>query len=186
MNVEIIWKEYSARLKAFLFSNVSNPDDVEDLLQEILIKTYQHLDDIVEITKVKSWLFQVANNSIIDFYRKKAKDKNLDQGQNQDQDQLWYTEGDKSIYQNLSECILPFIQALPDDEAQMLISIEINGVSQKEYAEKNGMKYSTLKSRVQKSRDKINSLFKECCELSIDGQGNIMDFEPKGQHCKKC
>lgn len=180
MNLDAIWNEYRASLKAFLHSNVSNPDDVDDLLQEILIKTYHNLGEVKEAKKIKSWLFQVANNSIIDFYRKKAKGKDLTQ------DELWYTEGGMTVHQQLSTCILPFIQALPDDEADMLTSIDIHGQSQKEYAEKNGMKYSTLKSRVQKSRDKMNMLFRECCELSTDNHGNIMDFQAKSNRCKKC
>lgn len=180
MNLDVIWKEYRASLKAFLHSNVSNPDDVDDLLQEILIKTYHNLGEVKEATKVKSWLFQVANNSIIDFYRKRGKDRDLTQ------DELWYTEGDVTVHQQLSKCILPFIQALPDDEADLLTSIDIHGLSQKEYAEKTGIKYSTLKSRVQKSREKLSLLFTGCCELSIDKHGNIMDFQAKRNRCNNC
>lgn len=180
MNVEDIWQQYSASLKAFLHSNVANPDDVDDLLQDILIKTYHNLGDIKETIKIKSWLFQVANRSIIDFYRKQAKAKAFTA------EDLWYSEDDESIHQQLSRCVLPFIQALPADEAEMLTSIEINGLSQKEFAQKSGIKYSTLKSRVQKSRDKIHDLFKECCELSLDSKGAIIDFQAKGEHCNKC
>jgi len=180
MNVEVVWKEYSASLKAFLHTNISNPADVDDLLQDILIKTYQNLHHVKDIKKIKPWLFQVASRAIIDFYRKQAKGNNLTT------DDLWYHGDDQSVHAQLSQCILPFIQALPADDAQMLTSIEIEGLSQKEFAEKTGMKYSTLKSRVQKSRGKLNTLFQQCCELSIDSKGCIIDFQSKGKQCKKC
>ena len=35
MKVEEVWSGYSASLKAFLHSRVSDPDEVDDLLQEI-------------------------------------------------------------------------------------------------------------------------------------------------------
>ncbi|WP_028865943.1 RNA polymerase sigma factor SigZ [Psychromonas aquimarina] len=180
MNVETIWPEYQAGLKAFLYKNVSNPDDVEDLLQEILIKTYQNLNTVKENTKVKSWLFQIAGNTLIDFYRSRAKGADITQ------EILWYAQPDKNVFQQLSLCILPFINALPEEEAKLLTAVEIDGLSQKAYAEKIGVKYSTLKSRVQKSRQMLYGLFSDCCELSIDHKGNLMDFQAKRKNCSSC
>jgi len=46
MNIEIIWQKYRSSLLRFLSSKVSNPSDVEDLLQNILIKTHENLGSI--------------------------------------------------------------------------------------------------------------------------------------------
>ena len=180
IRIEDVWQQYQTSLKRFLHSNVSCPDDVDDLLQDILIKTYQQISTVKDKNKLKSWLFQLANNTIIDFYRKRARGKGVTE------DELWYTEGGESIHRQLSHCILPFIQALPEEDAQLLSAIEINGTSQKDYAELYGMKYSTLKSRVQKSREKLNRLFNECCEMKLDSHGNIIDFEQKARCGKRC
>ncbi|MCQ1060945.1 RNA polymerase sigma factor SigZ [Photobacterium sp. ZSDE20] len=177
--IEDVWQQYQTSLKRFLQSNVSCPDDVDDLLQEILIKTYQQINTVKDKNKLKPWLFQLANNTIIDFYRKRARSKGVTK------DELWYTEGDETVHHQLSHCIMPFIQALPEDDAQLLSAIELNGTSQKDYAEQHGVKYSTLKSRVKKSREKLNRLFNECCEMKVDRRGNIMGFERKDK-CKKC
>ena len=40
--------------------------DVDDLLQEISIKTLAGFETIEDQTKVQSWLFQIANRTIID------------------------------------------------------------------------------------------------------------------------
>ena len=73
MNIEDIWKEYSTALKRFLHAKISNEADVDDLLQDILIKTYNNLAAVKTQKSVKSWLFQIANNTIIDYYRKKGR-----------------------------------------------------------------------------------------------------------------
>lgn len=44
LNLEQVWAEYQQALKSFLHSKVNNTADVDDLLQESLIKTYQNLD----------------------------------------------------------------------------------------------------------------------------------------------
>ena len=171
--IEEIWSEYRTAIKAFLHSKVANASDVDDLLQDILLKTYQNLSTLKDSKNVKSWLFQIANNTIIDFYRKRGKENN------HAEEPLWYSNDDKSLYDDLSQCIAPFINALPQDMAELLTATEINGVSQKEYAEQHGISYSTLKSRVQKGRGRLLNLFSSCCDFSLDSQGRLADFEQK-------
>ena len=171
--IEVLWQQYRAGIKAFLLANVANHADVDELLQDILIKTYKHVGSVKDGTKIKSWLFQVANNTIIDFYRKRARSQDVHP------DDLWYGEDAPDIHRQFSGCVIPFIQALPADEAAMLTAIELHGQSQKAYAAEHGLSYSTLKSRVQRSRGNLLKLFKNCCELSRDSQGRLADCDLK-------
>ena len=180
MNLETLWLAYQSNLKAFLHKNVSNPNDVEDLLQEILIKTHQNLGQLKDSKKVKSWLFQIANHTIIDFYRKRGN------AQDPVESELWYTQAEKEVFEQLSQCILPFINGLSDDEASLLRAIEIEGISQKAYAAQQGIKYSTLKSRVNKSRQNLYHLFNACCELPVNGSGQLVDFIARSKSCSNC
>ena len=50
LSLEQVWAKYQQALKAFLHSKVSQPDDVDDLLQEILLKTYQNLETVKSLT----------------------------------------------------------------------------------------------------------------------------------------
>ena len=43
MKIEEIWLAYRAALKRFIHAKVSNEADVDDLLQEILIKTHNNI-----------------------------------------------------------------------------------------------------------------------------------------------
>ncbi|WP_045479510.1 RNA polymerase sigma factor SigZ [Vibrio owensii] len=182
-NLESIWGEYEHAIHAFLRSKVSNEDDVDDLKQEILLKTYQNLADIRDVSSVKSWLFQIANNAIIDFYRKRARNQ---RDNDLVADDLWFEEQESNLKQELSKCIAPFVQALPDEQSQLLSSIELEGISQKKLAEEQGISYSTLKSRVQRGRVELKKLFEECCSFSFDKQGRMTDCNQNGASCDKC
>ncbi|WP_057831306.1 RNA polymerase sigma factor SigZ [Colwellia sp. TT2012] len=173
MNIEDIWLAYRAALKRFLHAKISNEADVEDLLQDILIKTYNNLNTVKTQKSVKSWLFQIANNTIIDYYRKKSRQ------QNANIEELWPTEEPQDNNLDLANCISPFINALPEKHASLLIAIDMNNQSQKEYAEQLGVSYSTLKSRVQKSRGLLKKVFDDCCHFNIDKSGNVYDYEVK-------
>eukprot|EP01029_Cantina_marsupialis_P016832 TRINITY_DN3776_c0_g3_i1.p5 TRINITY_DN3776_c0_g3~~TRINITY_DN3776_c0_g3_i1.p5 ORF type:complete len:195 (-),score=0.72 TRINITY_DN3776_c0_g3_i1:5524-6108(-) len=186
LNLEQVWAEYQQTLKAFLHSKVSNTADVEDLLQEILIKTFQNLHKVQDASSVKSWLFQLANNTIIDFYRKHARQQ---RDSKIDADDLWFADLDhnEEFKQKLSLCIEPFIQALPEQSASLLFAVDIKGLSQKALAEEQNVSYSTIKSRVQKSRGDLKNLFEQCCNLSLDKQGNVIDCELKPESgCGNC
>ena len=173
MNIEEIWLEYRASLKRFLHAKISNEADVEDVLQDILIKTYNNLNSVKTQKSVKSWLFQIANNTIIDYYRKKGR------AQAANSEDLLPLEEPQERKVDLSNCISPFINALPDEHASLLTAIDINNQSQKQYAEQLGGSYSTLKSRVQKSRGLLKQVFDDCCHFKIDKLGNVYDYDVK-------
>ena len=62
---------------------------------------------------------------------------------------------------------------------EILIAIEINGESQKDYAKRNNINYSTLKSKLKKSREVLRILFEDCCHIDIDKRGQIYDHTKK-------
>jgi len=173
MKIEDIWLEYRVALKKFLHTKISNEADVEDLLQDILIKTYNNLNAVKSEKNVKSWLFQIASNTITDYYRKEGR------AQTANLEALFPLEEHQGKEVDLSNCISPFINALPDDHASLLTAIDINNQTQKQYAEQLGISYSTLKSRVQKSRSLLKQVFDDCCHFKIDKFGKVYDYDVK-------
>lgn len=175
MTLDTMWKNYQHSLQRFVQSKVSNKEDAEDLLQEILLKAYRNIGSVQHQSSIKSWLFQVANNAVIDFYRRKGRNVELTDellGSAEEQTQL-----------ELSNCVFPFINALPQDHAALLRAIDIDCISQKDYARELGISYSTLKSRVQKSRKLLKQLFEECCDYQRDKAGNIYDYDAENSNC---
>lgn len=175
-----VWTDYRSVLSAFLHSRISNPSDAEDVLQEILLKTHGSLGTLKDGSNLKSWLFQIANNAIIDFYRMKKNDRSLPTVD------LWYEAMADDERHILEDCVAPFIDALPEEAGQLLRKIELEGVSQKDTAEQLGISYSTLKSRVQSSRAKLLALFQNCCDFSLDSRGNVIGYQGKAPVCGDC
>lgn len=173
MTIDEIWQEYRSSLKAFLHSKVSNPDDVQDLLQDVLIKTHIAMHTINEKSSIKAWLFQVAHHTVIDYYRKNGQEKHIQTLQ------LWYEPDERNIKMELAQCIRPFIQALPEKSASLLEEVELEGKTQKQLAQELSISYSTVKSQVQKARTELNDVFHACCEYELDTHGNLIEYHPK-------
>ncbi len=183
MDVQKVWKDYGIELKRFLLSRVSVLEDAEDLLQEILIKTHNNLSTVKDPSKLKPWLYKIARNILIDYYRKKRPEVS---GQ-EIPELIAFSEENLSptnpVFKDMSVCIKPFLTQLPEMYRQAIEETDLEGTSQKEFAEKTGVSYSTVKSRVQRGRAMLGSLFRECCSYQLDVRGNIMNFEERSECC---
>lgn len=178
--MEQVWQQYHQHLRAWLRSKIANPADVEDVLQEVMLKTHQKLATLESRDKLKPWLFQLTHNTVIDFYRKRGK--RLPEAED-----LWYGAAEpEDVSQQLSACLLPFIASLPQSTAHLLRAIELEGQSQQAYAQVAGIPYSTLKSRVRRGRLQLRALFEQCCHLHFDQQGRLHDFALKQPACQRC
>jgi len=180
MNLEDVWQAYRVSIKAFLHSKLNNPDDVDDILQDVLIKFYNNISTLKDHKNVKSWLFQIANNTVIDFYRKQGK---LNQAQ---KIEPWFDTDELSIKQELSHCITPFLATMDESQASLLKTIDLEGKSQKMYAQEHNISYSTVKSRVQVARANLKAQFDACCDFKIDKFGNLVSFDEKSKNCQRC
>lgn len=132
MTLEQIWAQFGPELKAFIHSRLSNPADVEDVLQNVAVKAHENLGTLEKVDRVKSWLFQIANRAVIDQYRQNGKVRDFHP------EDLWYGEEDTPANGGLDSCVAQVVQSLPEDVSKLLTNVELNGMSQKAYAENTG------------------------------------------------
>ncbi len=180
MNAEIVIAQYQSSLRAFLLSRLRDPSDVDDVLQDALVKTFQNLHTLKDEEKIKPWLFQIAYNAMMDHYRWKKRETSVTA------DDLWFDKPNDIAEHAFEGCVEPFLKALPREAGDLLREIELKGVSQKEYAERLGISYSTLKSRVQASRKQMRKLFDQCCDIAIAADGSVLDYSRKSPGCDAC
>jgi RNA polymerase sigma-70 factor (ECF subfamily) len=174
MDIELIWKDYHKPLQKFIEARVSNNSEVDDILQKVFIKIYSHLPDLKNNAQlvVESWIYQIARNTIIDFYRTKKLTERIS-----DDIPLTNEYNNENFTYDAAQCIRSTINKLPDKYREALEIAELQGISQKELSKKLGISYSGAKSRVQRGREKLKTLLLSCCHIKSDRYGNIVDFQ---------
>ena len=70
---ELIWKAFSERLRKFIRVRVADEADAEDLLQEVFIRIHTRIDTLKDDTRLTAWVYQIARNLIIDYYRSRRE-----------------------------------------------------------------------------------------------------------------
>ncbi|MEI6627697.1 MAG: RNA polymerase sigma factor [bacterium] len=62
---------YTEALRRYVLRLGSTPFDSEDVLQEVFLNAYMHLNDFDKKLKFSSWIYRIAHNQVIDCFRKK-------------------------------------------------------------------------------------------------------------------
>lgn len=178
---EKVWLQYHSNLRKFIQRRISNDTAADDILQNVFLKMHFGLASLKDETKLKSWLYQMARNAIIDYFRSQKPTIDIPEWLSQPE-----TDSGEKITQDLSQCLQPMIQHLPEGYREAVILSELKGLAQKDVAKRQGISVSSAKSRVQRGRVKLKKMLAECCRLEFDHRGRLIDYERKDGACDEC
>ena len=163
------------RLRNFIRRRVTDPGDVEDILQEVFFELVEAYRLMKPVEIAGAWLFQVARNRIIDRFRKKKPEALADLTLPSDEGEMLSVEeflpsadaGPEAAYMRgvLIEELEAALDELPDEQRQVFIAHEIEGKSFKDMAAESGVSINTLLSRkryaVLHLRERLQTIYDE-------------------------
>ena len=171
IQLEALWQQYCCQLKAFIHSRVSDEDEVEDILQEVFIRIHTHLCCLRDLSKLESWIYQIARNAIIDHYRSRRPSVELSESIAIDDE---FDPYDPAA--NLALSLTGMVEELPAPYRDALLLTEYKGLNQRQLAERLGISFSGAKSRVQRARHMLRDMLLACCHFELDRRGAIIDY----------
>lgn len=170
---ESVWNDFSDQLRAFITKRISDPDVVEDILQDTFLKIHRNIDTLKDDGRIRSWIYQIARNTIIDYYRKSKPEPC-----NVEPDSLPWEENEESASEELASGLREMVEALPEPYAHALLNTEFEGMTQKELAHCLNISLSGAKSRVQRARQMLRDDLMRCCHYEFDQLGAVIDYHP--------
>ena len=176
---EQIWRELSDRLRQFVRSRIASTADVEDVMQSVFLRIHTRLDDLRNVDRLESWVFQITRNTVTDHFRKKRDAQNDVDSLADDSD----VTNAENVNAELAGCLDAMIERLPEDQRRALSMYELQRMSQKEIATRESMSLSGVKSRIQRGRKSLEAMLKACCEFQLDGRGNVVEYEATDPNC---
>jgi RNA polymerase sigma-70 factor (ECF subfamily) len=172
------WKELEQRLRPYLARRVASPVDIDDLLQDIFVRMHQSLASLRDEERFGGWVYRIANSAIVDRARTRARAPHAANAPDADP-AVPADESESQLQAELGECVALFVSRLPSPYREAVTLTELEGLTQKDAAEMLGVSLSGLKSRVQRGREKIRHMFEECCHVSVDCRGRVIECEPR-------
>ena len=161
--VKQIWENFDKQLRGLICTKMNNHDECLDVLQEVYLKIIKNIDRINNIENVPSYLNRLANNAVTDYYRQLNKTTVVGRDSFEGIVIIDEVTGEQDAVKNCQlECLEPGIETLPEIYKEALILSDIEGLPQKEVAEKLGITLSGAKSRVQRAREKLKEEVIKC------------------------
>jgi RNA polymerase sigma factor (sigma-70 family) len=161
-----IFRREQGRLRSFVRNRVSDERDAEDILQDVFYELVEAYQLMKPVEQVGAWLFRVARNRIIDFFRKKRPVPL--EGDLSIEEMLPSAEaGPDAAYARslLWEELEAALEELPTEQRDVFLAHEIDGKSFKQISEETGVSVNTLLSRkryaVLHLRDRLQEIHDE-------------------------
>jgi RNA polymerase sigma-70 factor (ECF subfamily) len=176
--LEIVWNQFCDQLCSFVRARAPNEDTAEDILQEVFIRIHTKGDTLRNADKLQSWVFQIARNALIDYYRSRRTTVELPQTLG-----FWEEDYEDDLAAELAADVREMVETLPEPYREALMLTAYEGLSQKELAKRLGLSYSGAKSRVQRARESVRDMLMACCHFELDRRGTVIDYY---EHCCCC
>ncbi len=141
-------------LRAFPVSLCGDIERADDLVQETLLKAWNHLDSFEEGTNLRAWLFTILRNTYFSECRRRRREV---------EDRDGSKAADLSVHPEQPghldmQDFRRALDVLPLDQREALVLVGAAGFSYEEAAKISGCAVGTIKSRVNRARSKLTDV----------------------------
>ena len=177
--ISSVYKKERNRLLGHIRKRINDRIEAEDILQDVFYQLTVGFRDIRRIENLTAWLYRVADNRIIDWFRKK-KPVNIRYSKYSGDDEndplsleeilpaLGSTPYDEELKEMVWEIIDETLGELPEEQRNVFIANEFEEMSFREISQRTGVLVNTLISRkryavlaLREKLNEINKLLKE-------------------------
>ena len=188
---EARWRELRARLRGFVGRSIGNPEDAEDVVQDVFLRMQRNIGALSSAERLDAWAFRIARNAVIDHYRSPNRRDVTGETAAKVMDGLAADgvdgEPPNDARAEMARCVAPMVRGLPDGYRRAIELTELEGMTQAAAAERLGLSVPGAKSRVQRGRARLRAMLLRCCEIEIDRRGRVIAFENRiGEGCAVC
>jgi RNA polymerase sigma-70 factor (ECF subfamily) len=160
-------EKYQNRVYGMVYGMLRNREDARDVTQDAFVKAYNNLGSFRLESSFYTWLYRIAMNLAIDLARKQKRRKTSsfeDEVGTRDEtggiDEIHHQDNPRRALERkeLYARIMEALDKLPDDQRQVVLLRELEGLSYKEIAEVMDIPEGTVMSRLFYARRKLQQL----------------------------
>jgi RNA polymerase sigma-70 factor (ECF subfamily) len=160
---------YKSAVYGVIYKMVNNKQEAEDLTQEAFIKAYNSIQSFNADYAFSTWLFKIATNNCIDFFRKrKLKTYSMDRTIKYKEDEIQQEYADPQpdaegeiIADEKSRKINKAIDELPEKYRIAIVLRHRDEKSYEEIAKELSLPLGTVKARIFRAREMLKKSLKD-------------------------
>jgi RNA polymerase sigma-70 factor (ECF subfamily) len=150
-------------LRAFAISLTGNRDRADDLVQDTLMRAWANSDRFRRDTNLEAWLFTILRNLFHSEYRKRKREVEDADGSYAGRLKVQPEQGARLDFEDFRTALTK----VPPDQREALLLVGAQGMSYEEAAQVTGVPVGTVKSRVNRARNRLAELLDLNSEAEI-------------------
>lgn len=154
-----IYDQYYDMIYRYILVRVNSKWDAEDITGEVFKKAFEHFKSINSNTK--AWLFSIARNSVIDFYRKN-RNKNVELQDIFSTDHPPMEDG--FIQADELNCLKKSLSCLDEEELELITMRYFADLKFREIEAVIGKQSDYLRVKVSRTVKKLGNMVMKCLE----------------------
>jgi RNA polymerase sigma-70 factor (ECF subfamily) len=168
--VSAAWQAHEGELRSYLRHRASDADVADDVLQDVFVKAMRQGQGFCTLDNPRAWLFQVARNALVDRARTAHPHESYT-------DELAETTplGETAIapVDALADCLGRTLGELPEDDQHVLRACDLEGQTQRAFAQAHGLSLPATKSRLLRARQRLRDRLTQVCRVSFEADGSV-------------
>lgn len=170
---DLLVLKYQRRIMRLLSRLINNNSDIEDVAQETFIKAYRALPNFRGDSAFYTWLYRIAINTANNWLTsQQRRPQTIDLVKNQENETFNPIDSLTDINtpdallasQQIAQTVNQALQELPPDLRTAITLREIEGLSYAEIAQTMDCPVGTVRSRIFRARDYINTKLRPVLE----------------------
>lgn len=172
-DVLLLWNQHQNELRRWLQSRVLVAADVEDILQDVLLKCLRQGTAMTAVEQPRAWLFEVLRNTWTDRLRQTRPSTSLSDAIDELPETVVATEAVDELAQS---CLPRVLSELDDQDREIIEWCDLQGMTQLEYARIRNLSLPAVKSRIQRARRRMRQHMVDACQVALNDNGRVVDF----------
>jgi len=145
-------RRWDRKIQGVIYRIVGNHDEARDVSQEAFLKAYRALGTFKQEARFSSWLYQIAINATRDRLRRRRRRTDLSLDDVEEREVSLRDAGPSALdlieSSDLSRVVAAAMAALPEEQREVVILKEYEGLTFPEIAETLDVPLSTVKTRL--------------------------------------
>jgi RNA polymerase sigma-70 factor, ECF subfamily len=171
------WTQLRADVGRLVARRLPTGADVEDVVQEVLLRVWRHGDGLRDDERFGAWLARIAYSATADHLRARQRHPLARFGGAETGSDAATIDDDGSAKDLVAAALRPFVQGLPEPYREALLLSEFDSLSYPVLAKRLGISISGVKSRVQRGRSLLRKALERCCAIALDARGTPVSCE---------
>ncbi len=168
--VSSAWQAHEGELRGYLRHRLTDADAADEVLQDVFLKAMRSGQGFCSLDNPRAWLFQVARNAVVDRFRMERPTEPLPE---ELADSAPPPEDAIAPVDALADCLTRVLGELAPDDTAILQACDLDGQTQKDFAEAHGLSLPATKARLLRARQRLRDRLTTVCRVQFSESGAV-------------